>query len=114
RQNDRGVEADNIFPAGDHRTPPLALDVLLQLDAERTVVPRRFGASVDLTARVDQTPALGEVGNGVHLRLGCHARYLHPLRVGFVHRRNYLVRTTHTVRETSLSAHEIRVAFAFA
>ena len=43
-----------------HRAPPLALDVLLELDAERAVVPGRPGAAVDLAAGVDETPALGE------------------------------------------------------
>ena len=33
-QDHRGVEADDVVAAGHHRAPPLALDVLLELDAE--------------------------------------------------------------------------------
>src|SRR6266568_8477844 len=36
---DRGVEALDILPFVDHRAPPALLDVLLELDAERPVVP---------------------------------------------------------------------------
>ena len=53
--------------------PPLALDVLLELHAERAVVPGRPGAAVDLAARVDEAPALGEgddVVDGGRGRLG--------------------------------------------
>ena len=56
----RRVEADDVVARLHHRAPPLALDVLLELDAERAVVPRRAGAAVDLAARVDEAPALGE------------------------------------------------------
>src|SRR3954463_16372600 len=36
-QDDRGVQADDVVAARDHRPPPLALDVLLELHAERSV-----------------------------------------------------------------------------
>ena len=49
----------------DHRAPPLALDVLLELDAERAVVPGGPGAAVDLAAREDEAPALAEADDGV-------------------------------------------------
>ena len=48
-----------------HRLPPLALDVLLELDAERAVVPGRAGAAVDLAAGEDEPPALAEADDGV-------------------------------------------------
>ena len=73
RQDDARVEADHVVTHGDHGLPPLALDVLLELDAERAVVPGRLGAAVDLTARVDEAPALGErddVVDGGRGRLG--------------------------------------------
>ena len=60
RQDDRGVEADHVVALLHHGLPPLALDVLLELHAERAVVPGRPGAAVDLAARVDEAPALGE------------------------------------------------------
>src|SRR5699024_7479415 len=64
RQDHRRVQADDVLAAGDHRTPPLALDVLLQLDAERTVVPGRLRAAVDLPAGVDEPPPLAEIDDG--------------------------------------------------
>ena len=59
-QDDAGVEADDVVAGGHHEAPPLTLDVLLQLHAERAVVPGALGAAVDLTARVDEPPALAE------------------------------------------------------
>ena len=65
RQDDRGVQADDVVALDDHRLPPLPLDVVLQLHTERAVVPRRPGASVDLTARVHEASALAEAHDGV-------------------------------------------------
>src|SRR6476619_386472 len=70
RQDHAGVQTDDVLTCGDHRAPPLALDVLLQLDAERAVVPRRPGAAVDLAAGVDETPALAEGDDVVEGRGG--------------------------------------------
>ena len=70
RQDDRAVQADDVVAAGDHRPPPLPLDVLLELDAERAVVPRRLGAAVDLAGLVDEATAFRQVRNGVDD--GCH------------------------------------------
>ena len=39
-QDDRAVDADDVVAAGNHRLPPLPLDVLLELNAQRAVVPR--------------------------------------------------------------------------
>ena len=39
RQDDRRVEPDHVTAAADEGLPPLPLDVLFQLDAERAVVP---------------------------------------------------------------------------
>lgn len=47
-QDDRRIQADDVLAAGDHRAPPLPLDVLLELHAQRAVVPGRAGATVDL------------------------------------------------------------------
>ena len=65
RQDDRGVQADDVVAAGDHRAPPLPLDVLLELHAQRPVVPRRFGAAVDLAGGIDQAAPFGQVDDGV-------------------------------------------------
>ena len=59
-QDDRGVEADDVVAPGDHRPPPLLLDVLLQLDAERAVVPGRPGPAVDLTGGEDEPAPLAQ------------------------------------------------------
>ena len=48
-----------------HRTPPLPLDVVLELDAERTVIPGGFGPAVDLAGLEHQPAAFGQVCNGV-------------------------------------------------
>ena len=64
-QDDRGVEADDVVAAGDHGLPPLPLDVLLELDAERPVVPGRAGAAVDLAGREDEPPPLAEADHFV-------------------------------------------------
>ena len=45
---DRGVQSLDVVPGAHHRVPPPILEILLQLDAERTVVPDGAGAAVDL------------------------------------------------------------------
>ena len=45
---DPGVEPDDVVALLDHRPPPGALDVVLELDAERPVVPDGVDAAVDL------------------------------------------------------------------
>ena len=45
---DPGVEPDDVVALLDHRPPPGALDVVLELDAERPVVPHGVDAAVDL------------------------------------------------------------------
>ena len=57
---DPGVEPDDVVALLDHRPPPGALDVVLQLDAERPVVPDRVDAAVDLGRREDEAASLRE------------------------------------------------------
>ena len=57
---DPGVEPDDVVALLDHRPPPGALDVVLELDAERTVVPDGVDAAVDLRRREDEAAPLGE------------------------------------------------------
>ena len=47
--------------------PPGVLDVPLQLDAERAVVPEAVDAAVDLARREDEPPALAERDQLVHV-----------------------------------------------
>jgi hypothetical protein len=65
RQDDRRIETHHVVTAGDHRTPPLPFDVLFELDPQRTVVPRRFRAAVDLAGGEDKSAAFGQVDYGV-------------------------------------------------
>jgi hypothetical protein len=66
-EDHRGVDPDHIVTGGDHRSPPLALDVLLQFHSEGPVVPGGARAAVDLAARVDEATALAEADDGVDL-----------------------------------------------
>ena len=71
-QDDGGIEAHDVFAAADHGLPPLALDVFLQLGAERPVVPGRTGATVDFTGLENEAPALGEGNDLVEDGFCCH------------------------------------------
>src|SRR5690606_9047381 len=64
-EDHRAVQPHNVVALLDHRAPPLAADVLLQLHPQRAVVPGRPGAPVDLTGGVDEAPTLGEVDDRV-------------------------------------------------
>ena len=57
---DRGVEPLDVVARAHHRVPPAVLEVLLQLDAERTVVPHGPGAAVDLGGLEDESAPLAE------------------------------------------------------
>ena len=64
---DPGVEPDDVVALLDHRPPPGALDVVLELDAERAVVPDRVDAAVDLARREDEAAPLRERDDRVEL-----------------------------------------------
>ena len=76
---DAGVEPDDVVALLDHRPPPGALDVVLELDPERAVVPDRVDAAVDLARREDEAAPLRERHDRVELgdggrdviRVGC-------------------------------------------
>ena len=67
---DPGVQADDVVPVLDHRLPPGALDVVLELDAEGPVVPHGVDAAVDLGRREDEAAALGQRDDGLEVRDG--------------------------------------------
>src|SRR5262245_24312366 len=73
REDDRRVDADDVLALLDHRSPPLAPDVLLELDPERAIVPRRSRAAIDFTRREDEAPALGQADDGVNT-VGWHGK----------------------------------------
>jgi len=64
-QDDAGVEPDDVVALLHHRLPPLPLDVVLHLNAERAVVPRGAQPAVDLAGGVDQAAALGEADDRI-------------------------------------------------
>src|SRR4030095_5226798 len=53
---DGGVEAHHVLAQLDHGAPPRTLHVVLELDAERSVVPGRARAAVDLARREYESP----------------------------------------------------------
>ena len=63
---DGGVETLDVVARVDHGAPPALLDVLLELDAERAVVPHRAQAAVDLGGLEDEASALAEGDQLVH------------------------------------------------
>ena len=65
RHEDGRVEPDDIVAELHHVAPPRVLNVSLELDTDRPVVPRRAQATVDLGRRKDQPSAFGEVDDGV-------------------------------------------------
>ncbi len=82
-QDHRGVQADDVVAALHHRLPPLALDVVLELDAERSVIPGRPRTAVDLAGRVDETTALAKIDDrvdlvGGHVHSGIITGYVEP------------------------------------
>jgi hypothetical protein len=78
-QDDRRVQAHDVIALGDHGAPPLALDVALELDAERAVVPCGPQATIDLAGRVDEAPSLAQADDGVEaVTTQCHGEGLHP------------------------------------
>jgi hypothetical protein len=73
-EDDRAIEADDIVAASDQRPPPLAFDVLLELDAQRSEVPRRLRSAVDLAGLEHESTPLGHVRDSVDDgRHGCTA-----------------------------------------
>src|SRR5690606_3586166 len=72
REDNRGVQAHHVAAAANEGLPPLAADVLLQLGSERTVVPSRTGAAVDLTRLEDEPAVAGEANDLVKTGLFGH------------------------------------------
>src|SRR5438309_1245242 len=57
---DGAVQPDDVVTQLDHRAPPRSLHVVLELDAERTEVPRRTRAAVDLARGEHEAASLRE------------------------------------------------------
>ena len=69
RQDDGRVESDHVAAAAHEGVPPLALDVLFQLDAEGAVVPGRPGSAVDVTGGEDEPAVLRQRDYRIESRL---------------------------------------------
>ena len=78
----RGVQTDDVVTSGDHVSPPLLLDVLLELDTEGAVVPGCSGASVDLATRKDESASFAQVDDVVQGACGGHGRPFFQVLIG--------------------------------
>ena len=67
--DDRGVKTGHIAASADGELPPCLLHVLLELAAERTVVPETGHSAIDLGGMVDETAALAQRRQRVKTRL---------------------------------------------
>src|SRR5438045_6859221 len=56
----RGVEPLDVVALSDHRAPPSVLQIALELDAERAVIPDGSGAAVDLRGLKHEAAPLAE------------------------------------------------------
>ena len=63
---DAGIEADHVAPPVDEGPPPELLDVVLQLNAERSVIPGVGQTAVDIGAGKNESASLGERDDLVH------------------------------------------------
>jgi hypothetical protein len=63
---DRGVQPLDVVPGVHHRPPPPVLDVLLELDSQRAVVPYRAEPAVDLGGLEHEAAPLAQRHELVH------------------------------------------------
>src|SRR6185437_13339295 len=66
RHQDAGVQAHHIIAHAGHRIPPVALDVILELDAEGAVVEDRVDSAVDFAAGENITAPFAQRDNVLH------------------------------------------------
>ena len=60
RQDDGGIHAHHVATGDDHGTPPFALDVVLQRNAERAIIPGGTGSTVDFAGGEHEAATLGK------------------------------------------------------
>ncbi len=75
-QDDGRVDTDDVLARRHHVAPPLALEVLLELDTERPVVPGGALTAVDLTTGEYEATALAQADDGVDLVGGHGALFI--------------------------------------
>src|SRR4029434_1391434 len=66
RGRDRAIHSDDVVPLAHHHAPPVILEVALQLDTERAVIPNAVKATVDFTRLEDKTAPLAEASDFLH------------------------------------------------
>src|SRR5476651_2073075 len=67
----RTVNADNVVALADHDAPPIILQITLQLDPERTVIPAAIQSAVDFARLENESPPLAQADDSLHsLRIG--------------------------------------------
>ena len=71
---DRRIQTLHVVPLVNHPRPPALLDVPLEFDPERAVVPDRTGAPVDLGGLEDETASLGQRHELLHQVMLGHGR----------------------------------------
>jgi hypothetical protein len=76
-RDDRRVEAFDVVALAHDLLPPERLQVVLELDAERAVVPEAVDAAVDLARLPDEAATRAERDDVVHARH--HGRGIHPV-----------------------------------
>ena len=64
--DDGGIETDHVGTALDEFPPPHSLDLVLQLDTERAVVPTGARAAVDLAGLKNEATPLAERNERIH------------------------------------------------
>src|SRR5947208_3530850 len=71
--DDRAIEADHVVARADVVDPPGVLDVPLELDAERAVVPEAVDPAVNLARPEDEPAPLAKRDELLHVH-GRHRR----------------------------------------
>jgi hypothetical protein len=67
---DASIQAHHVFTVTGHGAPPGVTQIPLQFGTHRAVVPDATTAAVDLATLVDETPALAEGYDLLHLSYG--------------------------------------------
>ena len=67
--DDRAIEPDHVVAHLDVVAPPGLLDIPLQLDAQRTVVPEAVDSAIDLARGEDEPSALAQRDQLVHFQV---------------------------------------------
>ena len=64
-EDDRRINAHHVVTHPHNVLPPLAFDVLFQLDTKWAVIPGASRSTVDFPTRVDEASTLRQVDNGI-------------------------------------------------